>query len=72
MFGKAGTGGRVLSRAVVFGRDGATAGGDISLPKRRLLQGDCLRCPHRGRRVRPVGVRLVEDLFPGYARRVND
>jgi hypothetical protein len=67
-----GTDGRVLSRTVVFGRDGATVGGDIPPPGRRLSQGGCLRCPHRGRRIRPIGVSLVGDLSPDFARRVSD
>ena len=49
-FGKAETGGWVLSRALVFGWSGVTAGGDVSPPGRRLPKGDCLRCP-QGRAV---------------------
>jgi hypothetical protein len=71
-FGKAGTDGRVLSRALVFRWDGAKVGGDVSPPGWRLPHSDCLRCPHRGRRIRPVGVSLVGDLSPGYVRKVND
>ena len=62
----------MLSRALVFRRDGAKTGEDISPPGRRLPQGDCLRCLHRRRCNRPIGMSLVGDLAPGYSRRVSD